>query len=116
MSTDHDTDFDAGHDTGTITGRALEALRDVYDPEIGLDIVSLGLVYGVHSDATGIDVDMTLTTVGCPVSESLPFEAESAIRLALPDRDVRVRVVWDPPWTPERMSDAALDALGYRRR
>jgi metal-sulfur cluster biosynthetic enzyme len=112
MSTDHHTD----HDTGTIIERALEALGEVYDPEIGLDIVSLGLVYGVRTDATGIDVDMTLTTVGCPVSESLPFEAESAIRLALPDRDVRVHVVWDPPWTPERMSDAAIDALGYRRR
>lgn len=103
-------------DTTTLVERAEDALRDVYDPEIGLDIVALGLVYGVRADDTGIDVDMTLTTVGCPVSESLPFEAESAIRLALPGYDVRVHIVWNPPWTPERMSDAALDALGYRRR
>lgn len=108
MSTDRDDAMTAA--------QVLEALGDVYDPEIGLDIVSLGLVYDVRVDGTGIDVDMTLTTVGCPVSESLPSEADSAIRLALPGHDVRVHVVWDPPWTPERMSDAALDALGYRRR
>ncbi|GMU77860.1 MAG: SUF system Fe-S cluster assembly protein [Acidimicrobiia bacterium] len=96
--------------------RTIAALEGVYDPELGVDIVSLGLVYDVRVGPFGVDIDMTLTTVGCPVSESLPIEAESAVREALPDADVRVHIVWDPPWTPERMSDAALDTLGFRRR
>lgn len=96
--------------------RARDALSDVYDPELGVNVIDLGLVYDVRSDDRLVEVDMTLTTVGCPVSESLPFEAEAAIRAAVPDCEVRVHVVWDPPWTPERMSDAARDALGLRRR
>jgi len=94
----------------------LEALGGVWDPELGLDVVSLGLVYDVRVDGTDVDIDMTLTTPGCPVSEQLPTEAEAAVRAALPDADVRVHVVWDPPWTPERLSPAASERLGFTRR
>lgn len=96
--------------------QVLAALGNVWDPELGLDVVSLGLVYDVRVDGDTIEIDMTLTTPGCPVSEQLPAEAEAAVRAAVPDAEVRVRVVWDPPWTPERLSPVALDQLGFARR
>ena len=92
------------------------ALGTVWDPELGLDVVSLGLVYDVRVDGDMIEIDMTLTTPGCPVSEQLPAEAEAAVRAAVPDAEVRVQVVWDPPWTPQRLSPVALDQLGFARR
>jgi metal-sulfur cluster biosynthetic enzyme len=95
--------------------RVLEALRDVVDPELGLDIVAMGLVYDVRPMGEAVEVDMTLTTPGCPVAESLPAEAAEALRLALPDEAVEVRVVWDPPWTPERLAPEALAHLGTGR-
>jgi metal-sulfur cluster biosynthetic enzyme len=100
--------------------RVLDALGHVYDPELALDVESLGLVYDVrvgdrdHHEV--VEVDMTLTTPGCPVSEQLPVEAQDAVRAALPESEVRLNVVWDPPWTPERLSDDALAQLGFRRR
>ena len=96
--------------------RVLAALGNVWDPELGLDVVSLGLVYDVRVDGDVIDIDMTLTTPGCPVSEQLPAEAEAAVNAAVPDAEVRVHVVWDPPWTPERLSPVALEQLGFARR
>ena len=106
----------------TITPTELERIRDaltrVEDPELGLDIVTLGLVYRV--EATGGDtvvLEMTLTTPGCPVSEWLPDLAALAAASALgPERPVEVdlRVVWDPPWTPERIDPDALARLTGR--
>lgn len=96
--------------------QALAALGHVWDPELGLDVVALGLVYDVRVDGDVIDVDMTLTTPGCPVSEQLPAEAAAAVRTAVPDADVSVHVLWDPPWTPERLSPVALEQLGFTRR
>lgn len=96
--------------------QVLAALGNVWDPELGLDVVSLGLVYDVRVDGDTIEIDMTLTTPGCPVSEQLPAEAEAAVRAAVPDADLHVQVVWDPPWTPERLSPVALDQLGFARR
>jgi metal-sulfur cluster biosynthetic enzyme len=95
---------------------ALAALGDVWDPELGLDVVSLGLVYDVRVTGDDVQVDMTLTTPGCPVSEQLPAEAEAAVRAALPEADVTVNVVWEPPWTPERLSPVALERLGFTPR
>ena len=91
----------------------LTALEDVWDPELGLDIVSLGLVYDVRDDGDVIEIDMTLTTPGCPVSEQLPNEAADAAKAAVPDAEVRVNVVWDPPWTPERLTPVALNQFGF---
>jgi metal-sulfur cluster biosynthetic enzyme len=102
-------------DRDAVHQAALTALRDVWDPELGLDVVSLGLVYGIEVVDGSVLVDMTLTTPGCPVAESLPTEARDALQRALPEHRIEVRVVWDPPWTPERLSEEALDALGYRR-
>lgn len=109
MSTDTTATDDA------VRTQVLDSLSHVWDPELGLDIVSLGLVYDVRVEDRCVTIDMTLTTPGCPVSESLPQEAESAARGGLQGYDVAVNIVWDPPWTPERLSPAAMDALGFRR-
>jgi len=93
---------------------ARNVLHQVVDPELGLDIVDLGLVYAIRPEAGGIVVEMTLTTPGCPVSESLPAEALAALQEAL-DVPVSVEVVWQPPWTPDRIDPVAATALGLRR-
>ncbi|MCL4313158.1 MAG: metal-sulfur cluster assembly factor [Actinobacteria bacterium] len=106
----------AGTDTQTELDSVWEALRGVVDPELGLDIVALGLVYDVRLEGDRVIIEMTLTTPGCPVSESLPDEAYYMVREALgPERAERVdvRVVWDPPWTPERMRPEAAALLGF---
>jgi metal-sulfur cluster biosynthetic enzyme len=99
-----------------VSSRAYAALAEVVDPELGLDIVELGLVYDVRVDGRRVSVDMTLTTPGCPVSEQLPAEAEDALRRALPDHEIALQVVWDPPWTPDHISDAGRAALGFASR
>lgn len=96
---------------------AWNALSGVYDPELYLDIVSLGLVYDVREENGVIVVEMTLTTPGCPVSESLPELAKAAVQQAAGDSvPVDVRVVWEPPWSPAMMDDSAAAALGLRVR
>jgi metal-sulfur cluster biosynthetic enzyme len=97
-------------------GAVLAALGGVWDPELGLDVVSLGLVYDVRVEGDSVVIDMTLTTPGCPVSEQLPAEAEAAVRAAVPDAQVTLNVVWSPQWTPERLSPAALEQLGFAPR
>ncbi|MGH9133440.1 MAG: metal-sulfur cluster assembly factor [Ilumatobacteraceae bacterium] len=94
---------------------ALDALRTVWDPELGLDVVALGLIYDVRCTGDHIVVDMTLTTPGCPVSEQLPVEAAAAVARALPGHRVDVNTVWDPPWTPARLSPDAMSQLGFAR-
>lgn len=94
---------------------AWNALAGVYDPELYLDVVSLGLVYDVRVNGGVLVVEMTMTTPGCPVSESLPEEARAAVRQAAGDSlPVDLRVVWDPPWDPSMMDGAAASALGFR--
>ena len=83
-----------------------EALSHVYDPEIGLDIVSMGLVYDVRDEDGTVVVEMTLTTPGCPVSDSLPAMAKFAVQQEA-GSPVDLRVVWDPPWTPAMMKNGA---------
>jgi metal-sulfur cluster biosynthetic enzyme len=98
--------------------RVRDALRSVYDPELALDIVSLGLVYDIRLEDGRVVIEMTLTTPGCPVSESLPQQALDAAVAAV-DGDgvpVELRLVWDPPWTPERLADDAAARLGFGSR
>lgn len=97
-----------------VVERAWRALASVVDPELGIDVVALGLVYGVRYDAGRgrLEAEVTLTTPGCPVSEQLPHEAAEALRRALPGLAVEVKVVWDPPWSPDRMAPEALARLG----
>lgn len=91
----------------------IEALKSIYDPEIPVDIYELGLIYDVAIDEDGdAVVTMTLTTPHCPVAESLPQEVELRV-LSVPGiRDAEVKLVWDPPWDPSRMSDEARLELG----
>jgi FeS assembly SUF system protein len=93
--------------------RIVEALKSVYDPEIPVDIYELGLIYDIEvtEDADAV-VTMTLTTPHCPVAESLPNEVELRV-LSVPGiRDAEVKLVWDPPWDPSKMSDEARLELG----
>jgi metal-sulfur cluster biosynthetic enzyme len=96
---------------------AWKALGCVYDPELCLDVVSLGLVYDVRDEDGTVVVEMTLTTPGCPASESLPEMARAAIEEVVgSDAGVDIRVVWDPPWSPAMMNADAAGALGLRSR
>ena len=91
-----------------------DALRGVEDPEAGMSIVDLGLVYGVDVTPTRIHVRMTMTSPACPVAPYIVEESVAAIRTAAPGvPDVDVELVWDPPWTPERMSAAARERFGW---
>ncbi len=84
--------------------RVLAALETVYDPEVGMNIVDLGLIYEVAVESGRVNVKMTLTTPGCPLLETLPAHAEEEVRKLPEVQEVQVELVWDPPWTPERMS------------
>lgn len=91
------------------------ALGGVIDPEVGLDIVTMGLVYSVEVWPDGsIQVEMTLTTRGCPMGSHIVGSAEMAVRQALPGRNVIINLVWSPEWSPSMISPDALKEL--RRR
>ena len=91
----------------------LEALKNVYDPELGLNIVDLGLVYDVqvHDDG-GVDIQYSLTTMGCPIGPMIEDQMRSFLRGVPGVDEVRPEFVLRPPWTPEMMSDEAKAALG----
>jgi FeS assembly SUF system protein len=104
---------DGGEDDAALMGPVLEALKTVRDPEIPMDLVELGLIYELLVKKGGIVyVEMTLTTPACPVAASMPGEVEAAIRAVPGVSDVRVKLVWTPPWTPELMSEEARLELG----
>jgi metal-sulfur cluster biosynthetic enzyme len=91
-----------------------EALRSVEDPEAGMSVVDLGLVYAIECAPGRVRVDMTMTSPACPAAAYLVDEAAAAIRNVAPaDTDVHVELVWDPPWTPERMSPEAQSRFGW---
>jgi FeS assembly SUF system protein len=94
--------------------KVIEALRTCYDPEIPVNIYDLGLIYDIEITPEGaVTVRMTLTAPGCPVAFSLPVEVETKLRGLEGVTDARVELVWDPPWTPDRMSEAARLQLGW---
>src|ERR1700758_101989 len=104
---------DGGEDDPALMGPVLEALKTVRDPEIPMDLVELGLIYELIVKKGGIVyVEMTLTTPACPVAASMPGEVEAAIRTVPGVTDVRVKLVWTPPWGPELMSEEARLELG----
>lgn len=95
-----------------MTDDIVAALKTVYDPEIPSDIYELGLIYKIDiGDDRSVSIDMTLTTPNCPSAQDLPLMAESAVACVSGVRDVKVNVVWDPPWDVSRMSDEARVAL-----
>mgnify|MGYP003576274479 CR=1 FL=1 len=95
--------------TTDLRGKVIEVLQTCYDPEIPVNIYELGLVYDVDvkEDTGDVSVRMTLTSPACPVAGSLPPEVKAKIRTVPGVGKVSVEVVWDPPWTPDKMSDAA---------
>src|SRR6266852_8873990 len=102
-----------GEDDPALMAPVLEALKTVRDPEIPMDLVELGLIYELIVKQGGtVYVEMTLTTPACPVAASMPGEVEAAIRSVPGVSDVRVKLVWTPPWGPELMSEEARLELG----
>ena len=91
-----------------------EALRQVEDPEAGMNIVDLGLVYAVEVGAGAVRVDLTMTTAACPMADMIVDEARDAISAVVPaGTAVDVRLVWDPPWTPDKMTGIAREHFGW---
>jgi FeS assembly SUF system protein len=91
----------------------LDAIRTVFDPEIPVNILELGLVYDVIVDAAGVaGIRMTLTAPGCPAAQSLPVEVAQKVKAVPGVADAKVDIVWDPPWSKDRMSEAAKLQLG----
>ena len=103
--------------TEAVRERIVETLKTVYDPEIPVDIYEMGLIYRVEikdvddNDKYPVDVVMTLTSPMCPVAETLPPEVETKVRSVEGVGDVNLDLVWDPPWTPDMMSEVAKLAL-----
>ena len=97
-----------------IREEVVQMLSTIFDPEIPVNIYELGLIYEVDVNADGDTiVTMTLTTPNCPVAGSMPGEVESKVSMVPGVRNVEVNLVWDPPWTQERMSEAAKLELGF---
>ena len=95
-----------------LTDELIVAFKTVFDPEIPVDIYELGLIYKVDiDDDRKVDIDMTLTAPGCPVAGDMPGWVENAARTVEGVEDVEVRLTFDPPWDPSRMSDEARLAL-----
>jgi len=99
-------------DDQTLEQRIIAALRTVYDPELPVNIYDLGLIYDIRIDGSRVEIDMTLTAPCCPVAGSLPGQVERTVRRQVPLDDVEVTLVWDPPWTQERIADEARLELG----
>jgi FeS assembly SUF system protein len=99
--------------TSALKPRIVEALSTVYDPEIPVNIFELGLVYDIFVDADGVAaVKMTLTAPACPAAQTLPVEVRDKVRKVDGVKEARVEIVWEPPWTKDRMSDTAKLQLG----
>ena len=94
--------------------RIVEAIKTCYDPEIPVDIYELGLIYAIEvDDSSAVQVRMTLTSPMCPVAESLPGEVKQKIESLPSVKAVELELVWEPPWDPSRMSEAARLQLGF---
>jgi FeS assembly SUF system protein len=97
----------------TLESQIVSALKKVYDPEMPVNIYDLGLVYSVSANESGaVSIRMTLTAPNCPVAGSLPANVERAVRAVPGVTDVKLELTFDPPWSKDKMSDAAKLALG----
>ncbi len=101
-----------GEPGGDLYENVIAALREIFDPEIPVNIYDLGLIYGVEIDEGHVIVTMTLTTPHCPVAESMPGEVEMRVGAVPGVGSAEVNLVWDPPWDPQKMSDEAKLELG----
>jgi len=101
-----------GEPGGDVYEAVIDALKEIFDPEIPVNIYDLGLIYGVDVNEGHVTVTMTLTTPHCPVAESMPGEVELRVGAVPGVGDAEVNLVWDPPWDPAKMSDEAKLELG----
>jgi len=107
-------EVDLGDGASTSVDDLTEAMRDVVDPELGINVVDLGLVYGVHLDDAQATIDMTLTSAACPLTDVIEDQTRQALE-GLVD-DFRINWVWMPPWGPDKITDDGreqLQALGF---
>jgi len=96
-----------------IEAQIIEALRTVFDPEIPVNIYEMGLIYDVKVEPTGaVAIRMTLTSPNCPAAQSLPSEVEAKVKAVPGVTDAKIEIVWEPPWDPAKMSEAARLQLG----
>ena len=96
-----------------IEADVIEVLRTCFDPEIPVNIYEMGLIYEVKVDAAGgVAIQMTLTSPHCPAAQSIPAEVEGKVRAITGVTDVKIDIVWEPPWDPSKMSEAARLQLG----
>lgn len=102
----------SGEPGGDVYDAVIAALKEIYDPEIPVNIYDLGLIYNVEVNEGHVLVTMTLTTPHCPVAESMPGEVELRVGSVPGVGDAEVNLVWDPPWSPENMTDEARLELG----
>jgi len=108
-----DDDGAPGADPNVLRERILEALKNVHDPELGTNIVDLGLVYGVDVQDGSVHITYTLTTMGCPIGPMIEAEMQRFLSGVEGIDEVEAEMVIRPPWTPERMSEEAKAALGF---
>ena len=100
--------------TGAVTlDQAKLVLRRVKDPELNLNIVDLGLIYDIQVDGIDINVDMSLTSPGCPSGPEIMGEAEKQLRTVPGVGDVKINLIWSPPWTPDRIEPRVRTYLGF---
>ena len=99
-------------DDATLQEKIIAALRNIYDPELPVNIYDLGLVYSINIKGRDVDVVMTLTSPNCPVAGSMPAQVECAIKALEEVDNVCVELTWDPPWDSNRLSDEVKLALG----
>ena|SRR3989339_41111 len=95
--------------------QVLESLKDCYDPEIPVNLVDLGLIYGITIVDDWVGVKMTLTSPGCPASSMISEQVKERVKKVPGVGDVDVRIVWQPEWTPARMTDEARNKLGWNK-
>jgi metal-sulfur cluster biosynthetic enzyme len=97
-----------------LINRIYEVLEEVIDPELGIDIVNLGLIYDVAVDEEcNVKIDMTMTSMGCPLAPQIMSDAHMKLSLNLKElRDIKINIVWSPPWSKDRMTRFAKIALG----
>ncbi len=110
VTTDGDTD---SSDDGDLRQRIIEALRHVNDPELGINIVDLGLVYEVRIEGDTVHIEYTLTTMGCPIGPMIEEEMQRFLEDVEGVGEVEAEMVLTPPWTPDKMSEEAKAALGF---
>ena len=90
-----------------VKDKIISEIRKIYDPELPVNIYELGLIYDIKVNGSKAEIKMTLTTPNCPVAESLPKEVKEGAMQVEEIEEVDLKLVWDPPWTPDKMSDAA---------